>query len=177
MRTKRKTTSYLISLRSRARKCWTACTPKHYGLVIYRDVREFVKPTLWNFKQDARYDPTYADLFRSRPHRFVLPLCAIGKKGDNLVTLKDSKATASLEKTSVSPDDCSFTIFKNWPNFVLDFEGDSNSVSRARTLGRHRMWSTTNQLRLLQRSAVQVLLRNPHWRRWPLSWFCKYLVW
>ena len=48
--------------------------------------------------QTAQSNPDYADLFRGRPQRFVLPISAETiKKGQNLVTLTYTKATAVMD--------------------------------------------------------------------------------
>ena len=54
-----------------------------------------LKPTIL---QTAQSSPDYADLFRGRPQRFVLPLVTEPlKKGQNLVTLTYTTATAVME--------------------------------------------------------------------------------
>ena len=51
-----------------------------------------------SFLQTAQSSPDYADLFRGRPQRFVLPLVTEPlKKGQNLVTLTYTTATAVME--------------------------------------------------------------------------------
>ena len=48
--------------------------------------------------QTAQSNPSYAELFRGRPQRFVIPILAETiKKGQNLVTLPYTKATAEVD--------------------------------------------------------------------------------